>query len=233
MKLNCEVSLQIVEARAMLTHELKSRNKGKLESDPPASGTSMAEVANSSHEENLSVPSSADLKSAITQPFPGRGTDPTGLTVVQMDKHPVQGDEIQVIDKSVVDEGPSGQTKYQQSYSGSSSRAIDDKYEDDADDWLKEETPEVPEARGTAVQIENDEDVSFSDLEEDDDDVRPSYKKAAYGSDSSTKDSRDWVQLGGSSDDSGKESKDTKVSGRKVEVKESNDWLNLDDIDKI
>ncbi|OWM82085.1 uncharacterized protein LOC116208128 [Punica granatum] len=229
---------QIAAARAMLMQELQSRNKAKLELDTSASGTSVTEVTVSSCEEHLSVPSSTDSKSVQVQPSPAGPTNATGSTVVETDKHPVQSNEIKIIDKSVVDEGPPKQTKYEHSHSGSSPRAFDDKYEDEADDWLKEETSEISEVKGTTVPIDNDEDVSFSDLEEDDDDAPASYKKVAYGSDSSAKDSRDWVRLGGSSDDSGKESKDTENSGkavvRDIEIKESSDWLDVDDdVDEV
>ena len=85
----------------------------------------------------------------------------------------------------------------------------------------------------------NEDDVSFSDLEEDDGDVPTSYKKVQYGSDSSTKESRDWVQLSRSSSDSTKDinavSVDRagfeQVSTHNPETKETNDWLDLDEID--
>ncbi|KAK4766895.1 hypothetical protein SAY86_014646 [Trapa natans] len=226
----------VVEARAELTQELQNRNKAKLEPGPSATSPSMPEVTSPSHEENLSVFPTADLKSADKHDSLTRATYSTGSSVVEMDKHSVQSDEVQPVDKSVVSEGPSRQTKNQLTHPGSSSRAFDDQYEDDADDWLEEETTEISEVRGTTVPIQNDEDVSFSDLE-DDDDMPPSYKNVAYGSDSSTRDSRDWVQLGGSSDDSVRDSGGTKHTGkasvREIEIKESNDWLNLDDIDKM
>ncbi|KAK4773030.1 hypothetical protein SAY87_028049 [Trapa incisa] len=223
---------QVIEARAELTLELQSRNKVKLESEPSASGSYMPEVTSPSREENLSVSPIDDLKSADKHGSLIRDTCSTDPSVVETDKHPAK-----IVEKSVVDEGPSRQTKNQHAYLGSSLRAFDNKYEDDADDWLKEETTEISEVGGTALPIQNDEDVSFSDLEEEDDDVPPSYKKATYASDTSTRDSRDWVQLGGSSDDSGRDSRDTKHTGkaavREIEIKESNDWLNLDDIEKI
>ncbi|KAK6125345.1 hypothetical protein DH2020_040914 [Rehmannia glutinosa] len=91
---------------------------------------------------------------------------------------------------------------------------------DDADDWLKEETSEVGGAVGNTIPIENEDDVSFSDLEEEDDgDAPSSFRKSSYSSD---KDSRDWVQLGKSSSD--------KESANAHETKESNDWLDVDDI---
>lgn len=55
------------------------------------------------------------------------------------------------------------------------------------------------------------------------------------GSDSSTKESRDWVQLSRSSTDSNKDINavgvDRAVFANNPEMKESNDWLDVDEID--
>ncbi|KAI6699395.1 hypothetical protein NL676_013719 [Syzygium grande] len=232
---------QIVEARAMLMQELQIRGKAKVESD--WSGRDLrTDSGDSSHEEHLSVPSSAQFESTPSQVSVAGAAEPAAVAVTETEKHPVETIEIQIVDKSVVEEKTMDQKEYHHSHSGSSSRVLDVKSEDDADDWLREEeTLEGADVRGTTIHIENDEDVSFSDLEDDDGDMPATYKKVAYGSDSSTKDSRDWVQLGGSSDDSSKEvnpvgkkgAKSEKVTDRDLEIKESNDWLNVDDIDEV
>lgn len=50
----------------------------------------------------------------------------------------------------------------------STSKSVDPKDEDDADDWLKEEHTEAGSFKGTSYPVGNDdEDISFSDLEED------------------------------------------------------------------
>ncbi|GJY24020.1 hypothetical protein Tco_0397678 [Tanacetum coccineum] len=65
---------------------------------------------------------------------------------------------------------------------------------------------EIVSSRVT-IPIGNDEDVSFSDFEDDDDDgnIPIHYKKATYTSYFSTKESQGWAQLGRSSTYSGKD----------------------------
>ncbi|KAG6724832.1 hypothetical protein I3842_02G001500 [Carya illinoinensis] len=228
---------KIVEARTMLTHDLQSRNKAKQE--PEYLGRDM-NTTDLTHEEHLSVlpgaSESAPLKtSAVELSSSSVPAD------IEMEKHPVQSTELEIVDKSVVKDEPVDQTMNQHSLPGSSSRVLDDKFEDDGDDWLKEESSEMVGVSGTTFPIGNDEDVSFSDLEEDDGDVPINYTKATTASDSSTKDSRDWVQLSRSSADSVKDISSVEIknagseqiSARNPESKEPNDWLNLDDIDVI
>ncbi|KAI4327323.1 hypothetical protein L6164_019798 [Bauhinia variegata] len=224
---------QIVEARGMLAHKLDERSEERQEGDTSARGNLHSEE----EEQYLSVPSSAPPESAPLQ------TSAVGVTPsmfdVELEKHPVQITEIRIVDKSVVEETPANPT-VQQSSSGYTTKVpLDDKYEDDADDWLKEDTSEMVGTSGTSIPIANDDDVSFSDLEDDDGDVPSSYKKVTSGSDSSTKDSRDWVQLSRSSTNSdkdlnsveGKQHGSEHASARNPEQKDSNDWHNVDDID--
>jgi hypothetical protein len=157
------------------------------------------------------------------------------------EKHPVESTQMQIIDKSVVEEGKVDQTKHQHSSSSSSSGILEEKFDDDGDDWLKDDSSEMIGVSGSSMPLGNDEDVSFSDLEEDDGDEPASYKKVASGSDCATKGSQDWVQLSRSSADSVKDIKPVsiknagseKVSARNSENKESSDWLDVDDIDVI
>lgn len=237
------ICVQIVEARAMLSHELKKGNIGNSESDPSASNPVHSKrVTDSPKEQHLSVPPSAQSDLVPPQESTVR-SDPRPATAdVETEKHPVQSNEVQIIDKPVIEEGPVKETNYTLPPSNSSSKVLDDKYEDDADDWLKEESEmDGDGVGGTSIPIENDEDVSFSDLEDDDGEVPSGYKKATSGSDSSAKDSRDWVQLSRSSPDSDKDinsverrhAGSAQVSSRNPETKESNDWLDVDDIDVI
>ncbi|KAI4373628.1 hypothetical protein MLD38_011734 [Melastoma candidum] len=233
---------QIMELRAMLMQELHRRDAGKPKSDH-SEGGNVVESGDSSHEELLTVSPASKSVSEIVQVSPSETANSSIATVTETEKHPLQTAEIHLSEKSADEEKriDVDQVKYQHPYSGSSSRVVENKDEDDGDDWLKEDTPEISDVKGTTtINIENDEDVSFSDLEDDDGDIPTTYKKVTYGSDSSTKDSRDWVQLGGSSDDS---AKDGNTSGRKVvntkhaidhdtDTKESSDWLELDDIDE-
>uniref|UniRef100_A0A2P2KJY1 Uncharacterized protein MANES_13G109700 n=1 Tax=Rhizophora mucronata TaxID=61149 RepID=A0A2P2KJY1_RHIMU len=205
---------QVLETRAMLSHELQKRTKAR-----PATNWSNAvasrsnDAADLSHEVSLSMPHRAESDSVpvkissseIVPPIVVAKTSVnedfcTGAEL-EMDKHPVQSTEIKIIDKVVVEDETINETKHQHS-SSTSSRVLDEKFEDDAEDWLKEESLEMIGASGNALSLNNDEDVSFSDLEEDDGDVAATYKKGAPNSDTARKDSRDWVQLGRSSGDS-------------------------------
>uniref|UniRef100_A0A5B6YIF3 BSD domain-containing protein n=1 Tax=Davidia involucrata TaxID=16924 RepID=A0A5B6YIF3_DAVIN len=237
---------QIVKARALLTQELQNQTKAKPEQDWSGRGTSNLKDSDSPHEVCLSVPSNSQSESAQSEYMPLeksaiKSATSTVATNFETEKLPILSTEVQTIDKSVIEEGPVKWTNAQNLYSGSSSRVLEDKYEDDGDDWLKEESSEIVGGGGTTISIENEEDVSFSDLEEEDGDVSTSYKKVTYGSDSSTKDSRDWVQLSRSSADSSKDinavtverAGSEQVSAHNPETKESNDWLNVDDIDVV
>ena len=157
----------------------------------------------------------------------------------ETEKHPVQSTEIPIIDKSVIEERPISYAMEQNLHSDSPSRVLEEKYDDDGDDWLKEEISEIIGTGGTTIPIENEEDVSFSDLDEDDGDVPTSDNKVTYGSDSSMKESQDWVQLPRTSADA---TKDTNavgvdhagtepVSSHNPDMRESNDWLDIDEID--
>ncbi|CAJ1929217.1 unnamed protein product [Sphenostylis stenocarpa] len=227
---------QIVEARAMLTQALDKRGKDKKESDSSAGGN----IPSKEEEQHLFVPNSAPLESVPLQASVVEEVPSVFVSDVEMEKHATQSDVPQISVKSVVEEAPV-KPSAEQSASGSTNRFLDETYDEDADDWLKEEdSSEVVGPSGTSIQTVNDEDVSFSDLEEDDGDVHESYKKTRSGSDSSTKDSRDWVQLGrGSPSDKDRFSVESKhaeselSSSRNSVAKESNDWLNVDDIDVI
>uniref|UniRef100_F6HWX2 Uncharacterized protein n=1 Tax=Vitis vinifera TaxID=29760 RepID=F6HWX2_VITVI len=223
--------MQIVKARAKLTQELQNRTKAKPEPESER-GTYLKETTNPPHEEHPSVPSSSQSESLPLKTSSIESATSIVASDFPTEKHTVLSTKVQIVDKSVVEEGPVKEIKNQDSLSGSSSRILDEKYEDDGDDWLKEESSEIVGAGRATMPLVNEEDVSFSDLEEDDGDAPTSYKKVTYGSDSSTKDSRDWVQLSSSSADSAKDATGSeKVSAHNTETKESNDWLNVDDID--
>ncbi|EYU44516.1 hypothetical protein ABFS82_08G060200 [Erythranthe guttata] len=184
---------QIMEARALLAYELKNRNTPKTEDFSGKKSSDPEENTTSHNEEPLSVPSPVLSKREDT-------TASTEQPNTEIAKQSVETSEIQITDKSVVEEkGDVDQVKDQPRFLNVSGEKDE---EDDADDWLKEETSEIDGAAGSgnSIPIENDDDVSFSDLEEDDnDDVRTSFRKSNYSSD---KDSRDWVRLGkGSSGD--------------------------------
>ncbi|CAL5369352.1 unnamed protein product [Camellia sinensis] len=231
---------QIVKARALLTQELQNRTKAKPEQDWSGRDASYSnDIASVSHERSNSVPTDAQSEPVPLETSAIKQTTSTEDADIETEKHQVHSTEIPIIDKSVIEEGPVNSAKEQTLHSDASSRVLVEQYEDDGDDWLKDESSEIVGAGGTTIPVENEEDVSFSDLEEDDGDVPTSYKKMTYGSDSSTKESRDWVQLSRSSSDSTKDvnavsverAGSQQVSAHNPRMKESNDWLDVDEID--
>ncbi|XP_060195667.1 uncharacterized protein LOC132624921 isoform X2 [Lycium barbarum] len=223
---------QVVKARASLAQELHKRTKPVEEDWSKEETFESTDREGSQHEEMLAVPSAAlsadvgqDMSSvevATSPPVAGSGTD----------VHPVIS-ENQTVDKLVVEEGPSTQSKDEILHSGSVTK-LEESDEEDGDDWLKEEGTEITGTNKTSMSFEDDEDVSFSDLEEDDSDVPVKSKKVLYSSD---KDSQDWVQLRKSSADLSRDTSSVNQIGsvnknvQNPDSKESNDWLDIDDIE--
>ncbi|XP_016463720.2 uncharacterized protein LOC107786723 isoform X1 [Nicotiana tabacum] len=218
---------QVVRARASLAHELHKRTK-PIEEDWSKKETSEStDRSGSQHEEMLAVSSTA-VSADVVQEIPSveSATSPT-VSGSGADLRPVIS-ENQTIDKLVV-EGPITNSKDEKLQSASVIK-LEESDEEDADDWLKEESTEIMGSSKTGMSVENDEDVSFSDLEEDDSDVPANSKKVNYSSD---KDSRDWVQLRKSSSDisSVNQSGSVKANVQNPDSKESNDWLDINDIE--
>lgn len=203
--------MQIVKARSLLMqNNIRNHTSAKPEQDCSNRDTSSIEDMKSQPEEFLSATSATQLKSV---PVEVSAPESSPLEAdIETEKHPVLVNEVQIVDKSVIQEENVVKNKYQNQNlpSTSSSNVLGETDEDDADDWLKEETSETVSSSDKIIPIDNDEDVSFSDLE-DEGDVPTSYKK---------KDSRDWVQLDGS-----------KQNKHEPENKDSNDWLDLDEIE--
>lgn len=210
-------TMQILEARALLAHELKKQNTTNPENLSRKKSLEAEENAVSRNEEPLLVPETGSEKASVQNIATSTAPNTTETVTPSVDR-----DEIQIVDSSVTEEKHVSQVKDQ--HLGSDSLNVSgDKDEDDADDWLKEESAEMGDDVGKTIPIENEDDVSFSDLEEDDVGVPTSYRMSNYSSD---KDSRDWVQLGKSSGSA----KDIDAKAFDHETKESNDWLDVDDI---
>ncbi|CAN0864924.1 hypothetical protein LINGRAHAP2_LOCUS9079 [Linum grandiflorum] len=191
---------QIMEARAMLSQELQRRAKAKPSSIlSETNAAESTEAADPWREQSLSVPSHTESAAAAAK-------NPLTTDVVggaEKDKHAIQSADVEIVDKAVVvqEETISPQIKHHSpSASSSANVTVNQKLEeededDDGDDWLKDETSETVGASGTNKHVDHDddEDVSFSDLEEDDDegDVPVSYKKVT----SEKKESNDWLDV--------------------------------------
>lgn len=145
----------------MLTHNIKKPTNANPEEDWSSREASYTkDSTNSQGEEHLSVPIETSVEPVD---FPV-------VTAPETEKHPITSSEIQIVDKSVIEEGNVKQKNDQNSRSASASSIVENNDEDDADDWLKEESSGIGSSKETPVPIDNDDDVSFSDLEEDEGD---------------------------------------------------------------
>ncbi|KAK9163643.1 hypothetical protein Syun_004545 [Stephania yunnanensis] len=215
---------QIVEARARLMQDIQKRTIPESERSNRPSFQSR-EITTPLNEERIySSPYCPAKTSTAPEPF----------SDIETDKHPVVCSETQFIDKTVVKEEATinkDSLGYNSSY-----KQPDHDYDEFGDEWLEDESTEVGGFTGTTIPIGNEEDVSFSDLEDDDDtDIHKSSKTVSQGPNSSTtKDSRDWMELSrtpAGSAKGGQISKEPIHGNNNAENKESNEWLNLDDID--
>ncbi|CAM8989375.1 unnamed protein product [Rhodiola kirilowii] len=218
---------QILKTRAMLTRELQNQRETAVELDIPGDGSFRKEDG-ASHEISLSALPEADTEAVPSHPSASESA-PTKSLTPETEKLTVSAKDIQIVDKPVVMEEESKTVPTaQKSSTVIPSSSHHDNDEDDGDDWLKEEPADAGSgsSSGFNIPITNDDDVSFSDLEEED--VPAGAKKATYD-DSSTK-SPDWVQLSRSSSDSPKENKLPDVKHNESPNK---DWLKVEDIDDM
>ncbi|KAJ6839366.1 uncharacterized protein M6B38_315270 [Iris pallida] len=187
---------QIVQARAMLLQDLpqtkpdsERSSRGVSPSYKKVSTTSVPHEANTispsdapsetlpskteiPEESTTSVPVTDRTLASKTEAHEGSRTSVVPINDLENEKYPVQTTEMKIIDKSVIEENPTVHAVTKDIHSDASSVIPFQKYEDEDDDgdgWLEEETGEAGGSRGTTIPLENDEDVSFSDLEDDED----------------------------------------------------------------
>ncbi|ESQ45554.1 hypothetical protein EUTSA_v10010387mg [Eutrema salsugineum] len=175
---------QVLESRALLSHELLHKRNKATVMVPESSDTGAA----SASVEPLSLPTNSpperkpEPEPELVKTISVEAIHSSETSEFETEKHTIESKEIQVVDKPVIEERPAPahhDKPVQSPVTGSSPRVIDVQVDDDADDWLKDEdnAGTVNSTGATKHVVDEDEDVSFSDLEEDDDDVPVSYKK--------------------------------------------------------
>lgn len=213
----------------MLLQDLQSSTKPK--SEESARGALSEEGASVPLERNVIFPSETSAETSSTKTLMVEAPSPSvSITDFETEKHPVMTTEVKIIDKSVIEEDPPVQTKSTNFSSDTSNTISIQKYEvegEDGDDWLQEEeTGEAGGSRGANLSLGNDDDVSFSDLEEDEGDEGPSKNSKTINNskDSQPKDS-----------EGGEKNSGAAISGHSPnpENEESGDWLSIDDIDDV
>ncbi|KAG6482605.1 uncharacterized protein LOC122015009 [Zingiber officinale] len=151
---------QIVEARALLLQQLQLPAK----TEKPEVDVSYRKMDDSPLQSKEQITEQKDLYEI--SPSETKEVVTAVLTIdVMTEKLPVQTDEVEIIDKTVIEEEPPQQTP--KGHSDASQVSVEQFSEDEeGDDWLIEETEETGASRSTNIPLVNDEDVSFSDLED-------------------------------------------------------------------
>ncbi|EEF52253.1 conserved hypothetical protein [Ricinus communis] len=165
---------QVMEARALWMKELHKQIKP--ENDwYGRSNTYENDTGNNLLHEDFGYARTYDF-----EPTTSRATD------YETEKHPVVSTDMQFIDKSVIEEKPVIKLENKDLLVGRSSKVPVPNYEDDYDDWPDEEDSDLGSYKAT-IPSGNEEDFSFSDLEDDANSTIPMKSKIlAKGTETST-----------------------------------------------
>lgn len=167
---------QLVEARAMWMQELQK--KTKPESDWFGIGTFQAKESTYSPRGDFESNSSEDAHSryfVLPRVFAFEPPSCHTTSDTETEKHSIENTEIQFIDKAVIEEDAPSKIIEKEVVAGPSFKPPVFDYDEHEDDWLKDNS----ELEGyTGSTIVNEEDVSFSDLEDDTDYTMPIKPKS-------------------------------------------------------
>ncbi|KAL5220351.1 hypothetical protein ABZP36_025064 [Zizania latifolia] len=145
---------QILKAREELLQSLPT--KKRLGSEGPE-GSSQDRNVPSTQGDNSGMSEAP----SIEEPTPGP------MRVVEADKHPISTTEVEIIDKSVIEEELMVKNEIKSIPSDSATREDEDQ---EVEDWLKDEAPVSGKTGNDGNSAGQEEDISFSDLEDDEDD---------------------------------------------------------------
>ncbi|KAL4334298.1 hypothetical protein GQ457_07G024800 [Hibiscus cannabinus] len=159
---------QVMEARALWMKELQKQTTP--ETDWYGGSTSHEDSHSRVH--NDLTPSSNyfsfETMSPRTYASEAASSFPTDC---ETEKHPVESDEMPFVDKSVVDVKQGSNSKDKGNLVGPASKKIwIPDFDDEEIDWPEDEGPELGGHNGAALRPEDVENISFSDLEDFDDD---------------------------------------------------------------
>jgi len=164
--------LQVMEARAMWMQELHKQTKP----DSDWFGSARVKDGNNVLHE--------DFECARTFDFAQTTITTTDYETV---KHPIVSTGMHFVDKSAIEEKTVIKTEDKDvQLVGSSLRTVVPNYEEDEDDWLNEEDSDLGGYK-TIIPVGNEEDISFSDLEDDASNSIPvKSKRVSEGTDTKT-----------------------------------------------
>ncbi|OIV96392.1 hypothetical protein TanjilG_09819 [Lupinus angustifolius] len=153
---------QVMAARAMWMQELHKQMKPDVESFRISSTYSRDTAQHNDFIPSLSDGAYSGDMPQWTHEYEARTADN------ETEKHMVESSETLFTDKSVIEENLSGNKDLN---CGRSSQVIIQDYDDD-DEWPEEDS-DLGGYSGTILPMVNEEDISFSDLEDDDYGIKP------------------------------------------------------------
>lgn len=147
--------MQILEAREGLLQS--SPTKDKLLSENRNTTEPQESESPSSIQNKHGVPEAPSFQELTSDPVPN----------VEADKHPISSTEAEIVDKSVIQEELVMKTEAKSLPTEKSNPyPAEDDDEKEVDDWLQD-VDSVPSKTGNPTGAGEEEDVSFSDLEDD------------------------------------------------------------------
>lgn len=148
---------QILDAIEELLQSSPTKNKLSSENrNAPSTQPEDNELSCSSIQKEYELSEAPSFQEPISDPVPN----------VEADKHPVSTTGVEIIDKSVIQEELVVKTEVKSLPAEKSNpHPTEDDDEKEVDDWLQD-VESAPRKTGTATTVE-EEDVSFSDLEDD------------------------------------------------------------------
>ncbi|XP_022768619.1 uncharacterized protein LOC111312533 isoform X2 [Durio zibethinus] len=166
---------QVVEARALWMKELQKQTKPETN----WYGSTSRIVDSSSIALEDLIPSQSSYFAFETMSPRTYVSEPASsiTTDYETEKHLIESNEMPFVDKSVIEEKPVSNTEDRDCLVGSSSKILIPNFEDDEIDWPEDDDSVFGGYSGAAIFVENEEDISFSDLEDIDDSSTPTKSK--------------------------------------------------------
>ncbi|KAL6838588.1 hypothetical protein ACP4OV_031644 [Aristida adscensionis] len=157
---------QILEAREELLQSLQANNKRG--SKVPGESSENVDMSSAPVKEKVIEPSSVQDKDGISEVLSFEEPTSDITPDIEAEKFPISTTEVEIIDKSVIEEELA--VKDDSKTAPAESKSLFEAEEDEADEWPDDDAPEEAVASSNRTSLGHEEDVSFSDLEDDDDD---------------------------------------------------------------
>lgn len=157
---------QVMVARSMWMQELQKQTKPEFEI---FGRSDLYSRDNALHHD--STPSLSDDTYSDDMPHRTYGYRTTSLSMMadnESEKYTIESSGSHLSDKSIIEENPSNKTENKDLKSGRASQIMIQDYDDDGDDDWPDDDSDLGGYSGTPLPIVNEEDISFSDLEDDD-----------------------------------------------------------------